>query len=209
MDEMRNLIEELNQAAEAYYNFDDNIISDYEYDKLYDRLLSLEKKFGLVLPDSPSRKVGFKTDNKFKKIKHMKKMLSLDKTKDINKLKDFLGDKIGLLSWKLDGLTIVLEYENGFLKKIITRGNGEIGEDVTHNFCVFKNLPEKISYKKKLILRGEAVISYKDFNAINFDLDDEEKYKNPRNLASGIIRNLKPEDIFYKKVCFFARRRRK
>ena len=190
MDEMRNLIEELNQAAEAYYNFDDNIISDYEYDKLYDRLLSLEKKFGLVLPDSPSRKVGFKTDNKFKKIKHAKKMLSLDKTKDINKLKDFLGDKIGLLSWKLDGLTIVLEYENGFLKKIITRGNGEIGEDVTHNFCVFKNLPEKISYK--------------DFDAINFDLTDEEKYKNPRNLASGIIRNLKPEDIFYKKVCFFA-----
>ena len=204
MDEMRNLIEELNKAAEAYYNFDDNIISDYEYDKLYDRLLELEKKFGLVLPDSPSRKVGFKTDNKFKKIKHAKKMLSLDKTKDINKLKDFLGDKIGLLSWKLDGLTIVLEYENGFLKKIITRGNGEIGEDVTHNFCVFKNLPEKISYKKKLILRGEAVISYKDFNAINFDLTDEEKYKNPRNLASGIIRNLKPKDIFYKKVCFFA-----
>ena len=113
MDEMRNLIEELNQAAEAYYNFDDNIISDYEYDKLYDRLLSLEKKFNIVLPDSPSRKVGFKTDNKFKKIKHAKKMLSLDKTKDINKLKDFLGDKIGLLSWKLDGLTIVVEYENG------------------------------------------------------------------------------------------------
>ena len=204
MDEMKNLIEELNQAAEVYYNFDDNIISDYEYDKLYDRLLSLEKKFNIVLPDSPSRKVGFKTDNKFKKIKHAKKMLSLDKTKDINKLKDFLGDKIGLLSWKLDGLTIVLEYENGFLKKIITRGNGEIGEDVTHNFCVFKNLPEKISYKKKLILRGEAVISYKDFNAINFDLTDEEKYKNPRNLASGIIRNLKPKDIFYKKICFFA-----
>ena len=204
MERMIYLAEKLNAASESYYNFNKNIISDYEYDKLYDELLDLEKKLNFVLPNSPSKKVGFKTDTRLKKIKHEKKMLSLDKTKNINKLKEFLQDKIGLLSWKLDGLTIVLKYENSFLKKIITRGNGEFGEDVTHNFCVFKNLPEKINYDKKLIVRGEAIISNKDFKEINLNLSAQEKYKNPRNLASGLVRNLKPKEIFFKRVYFFA-----
>lgn len=204
MERMIYLVKRLNAASEAYYNFNKNIISDYEYDKLYDELISLEEKLNFVLPESPSKKVGFKTDSRLKKIKHEKKMLSLDKTKSINRLKEFLQDKIGLLSWKLDGLTIVLDYENGFLKKIITRGNGEFGEDVTHNFCVFKNLPEKINYDGKLIVRGEAVISNKDFKEINLNLSDQEKYKNPRNLASGLVRNLKPKKIFFKRVYFLA-----
>lgn len=204
MERMRYLVKELNSASKAYYNFNKNIISDYEYDKLYDELVSLEKKLNFVLPKSPSKNVGFKTDSRLKKIKHEKKMLSLDKTKNINRLKEFLQDKVGLLSWKLDGLTIVLDYENGFLKKIITRGNGEFGEDVTHNFCVFKNLPKSITYNGKLIVRGEAVISNKDFKEINLNLSAQEKYKNPRNLASGLVRNLKPKEIFFKRVYFFA-----
>lgn len=202
MERMRYLIKKLNTAAKFYYEQDESIISDREYDLLYDELIELEKKFDLILPDSPSQRVGFAGDNKFKKVRHEKKMLSLDKTKDINALKEFLGKKSGLLSWKLDGLTIVLEYENTILKKIITRGNGEIGEDVTRNFCVFKNLREKIDYDGKLILRGEGVISYKDFEEIN--LIEGMRYKNPRNLASGIIRSLGVEKIFYGKVYFLC-----
>ncbi len=198
MEQMKNLVDKLNQASFAYYNSDDELISDYEYDKLYDELINLEKKLNVILPDSPTQKVGAKISNALKKVVHEKKMLSLDKTKSIDKLKEFLTDKIGLLSWKLDGLTIVLIYDSGNLRQIITRGNGEIGEDITHNASIFTNLPKKISYTKKLIVRGEAVISYENFNAINENF----KYKNPRNLCSGTVRNLIPQTN--RPVHFFA-----
>lgn len=147
MEQMKNLVDKLNQASFAYYNSDDELISDYEYDKLYDELINLEKKLNVILPDSPTQKVGAKISNALKKL-FMKKMLSLDKTKSIDKLKEFLTDKIGLLSWKLDGLTIVLIYDSGNLRQIITRGNGEIGEDITHNASIFTNLPKKFLIPK-------------------------------------------------------------
>lgn len=204
MQRMKILVKKLNEAAFSYYNLNNEIISDYEYDKLYDELVALEKKLSITLSDSPTQKVGYKIVNSLKKVVHEKKMLSLDKTKNIDKLKEFLGDKIGLLSWKLDGLTVVLKYNNGNLKQIITRGNGEVGEDITHNACVFKNLPRKINFDGKLIIRGEAVISYDDFNLINENFSFDNKYKNPRNLCSGTVRNLNSENVSDRPVYFFA-----
>lgn len=204
MERMRFLVEKLNAASNAYYNLDYEIMSDFEYDKLYDELLELEKNLSVTLDDSPTKNVGYKSVDSLKKVVHEKKMLSLDKTKNVEKLSEFLADKIGLISWKLDGLTIVLKYSNGFLKQIVTRGNGEIGEDITHNAGVFKNLPRKINFKDDLILRGEAVISYSDFNRINEKVLADSKYKNPRNLCSGTVRNLKFENVSDRPVYFFA-----
>ncbi len=204
MERMRFLVEKLNEASNAYYNLDREIISDFEYDKLYDELMELEKNLSVTLDDSPTKNVGYKSVDSLKKVVHEKKMLSLDKTKNVEKLSEFLSDKIGLISWKLDGLTIVLKYSDGFLKQIVTRGNGEIGEDITHNAGVFKNLPRKINFKDDLILRGEAVISYSDFNRINEKVLADSKYKNPRNLCSGTVRNLKFENVSDRPVYFFA-----
>lgn len=204
MERMKELINILNNASKSYYQEDTSIISDREYDLLYDELLKLEKETGITMSDSPTIKVGYEVLSNLTKVRHSSKMLSLDKTKDAEVLKSFLGDNKGLLSWKMDGLTVVLKYENGELTKALTRGNGEVGEDITHNAKVFKNIPLKISYTGELVIRGEAVISYKDFEKINETLDENEKYKNPRNLCSGTVRQLNSEIAAKRNVCFIA-----
>ena len=190
---IRELTELLNKASEAYYSGDEEIMSNYEYDALYDELESLEQETGFVLSNSPTQNVGYESAEELVKEAHEFPALSLDKTKDVEALADFLGDQQGLLSWKLDGLTIVLTYENGTLSKAVTRGNGEIGEVVTANARTFINLPMNISYKGKLILRGEAVITYSGFEEINRKIPEADaRYKNPRNLCSGSVRQLDP-----------------
>lgn len=201
---IKELISLLNEASKAYYQDDMEIMPNQEYDRLYDELLELEKQSGIVLANSPTQRVGYTVLSNLKKMKHDSPILSLDKTKDTAKLKGFLGDKTGILSWKLDGLTIVLTYENGELVQAITRGNGEIGEDVTHNAKVFANLPLHIGFKGSLVLRGEGVISYSEFKRINEELDEEEAYKNPRNLCSGTVRQLNSEIAAKRRVQFFA-----
>lgn len=201
---MKQMIEKLNKARKTYYQQDKQIMSDFEYDKLYDELEELEKKLNLVYANSPTINVGYKVISNLKKVKHDKKMLSLDKTKEISKIEDFLGNQEGILSLKMDGLTIVLNYNNGQLINAITRGNGEIGEDITHNIFAFKNVPLKINYKDKLTVRGEAVISFKEFEKINENLKNEEKYKNPRNLCSGTVRQLNNEITKERSVDFLA-----
>ena len=188
---MLELISILNKASESYYKKDEEIMSNFEYDALYDELSTLEAKTGIVLSNSPTQKVGFESADFLPKETHEKPMLSLSKTKSADELASFLGEKEGVLSWKLDGLTIVLTYENGSLVKAVTRGNGLVGEVITQNARTFTNLPVKISFKGKLIIRGEAVISYPDFEKVNETIEDaEEKYKNPRNLCSGSVRQL-------------------
>ncbi len=193
-ERMTELIQVLNKASESYYAKDEEIMSNFEYDALYDELEALEEKTGVILSNSPTQKVGYTSVDFLPKETHESPMLSLGKTKDVNELKEWLKDKEGLLSWKLDGLTIVLTYENGVLSKAVTRGNGEVGEVITDNAKTFINLPIKISFKEKLVLRGEAVISYPDFEKVNAEIEnDEDKYKNPRNLCSGSVRQLNSE----------------
>ena len=188
---MRELAETLNQAAKAYYQEDREIMSNREYDRLYDELVSLEKETGTVLADSPTVSVGYEAVDSLPKETHESPMLSLDKTKDREELREFIGNHKTLLSWKLDGLTIVLTYENGELKKAVTRGNGIVGEVVTNNARVFKNIPLNIPFKGRLVLRGEAIITYSDFERINETIEDvDARYKNPRNLCSGSVRQL-------------------
>ena len=195
----------LNEASKAYYANDEEIISNFEYDKLYDELVALEEKTGVVLSGSPTTNVGYEAVDSLPKEKHASPMLSLAKTKSRDELADWLGAYEGLLSWKLDGLTIVLTYENGELSKAVTRGNGEVGEIITPNAKMFMNLPLKIAYKDTLILRGEAVIGYKDFEAINAAITDPaEQYKNPRNLCSGSVRQLNNEITKKRNVRFYA-----
>jgi len=190
---IHELVPLLNQASKAYYAQDLELMSNYEYDALYDELEALEKETGLVLANSPTRRVGYEAVQQLVKEAHETPALSLDKTKDPQALADFLGEQKGILSWKLDGLTIVLTYENGRLAKAVTRGNGEIGEVVTQNAQTFENLPLHIAYHGKLVLRGEAVIKYPDFERINRLIPEAEaKYKNPRNLCSGSVRQLDP-----------------
>ena len=190
---IKELVALLNQASKAYYAEDQELMSNLEYDALYDELERLEQETGFLLPDSPTRNVGYTAAEQLVKEAHEVPALSLDKTKDPRALAAFLGDQKGLLSWKLDGLTIVLTYEHGSLAKAVTRGNGEIGEVVTANAETFVNLPLRIPYDRKLILRGEAVIRYPDFERINREIPDAEaKYKNPRNLCSGSVRQLDP-----------------
>ncbi|MBR5931464.1 MAG: NAD-dependent DNA ligase LigA [Lachnospiraceae bacterium] len=192
-ERIRELIAQLNEAAEAYYKEDREIMPNYEYDRLYDELSVLEQETGLIFANSPTQNVGFESADELVKEAHATPMLSLDKTKDPDALASFLGDRKGILSWKLDGLTIVLTYENGSLFKAVTRGNGEIGEVVTANALQFENVPRSISYKGNLVIRGEAVIRYKDFEKINEEITDlSAKYKNPRNLCSGSVRQLDP-----------------
>ena len=204
-DRMKELIEVLNKASKAYYAEDIEIMSNAEYDALYDELLMLEEKTGTVLAGSPTVNVGYEAVDNLPKETHESPMLSLDKTKDREALRDWLNGHEAILSWKLDGLTIVLTYENGTLSKAVTRGNGEVGEVVTNNAKTFINLPHKIAYKGKLIIRGEAVISYDDFNKINEEIPEEgAKYKNPRNLCSGSVRQLNNEITAKRNVRFIA-----
>lgn len=202
---MQELIAILNEAGKAYYQNAEEIMSNLQYDKLYDELVELEKELGVTLANSPTVNVGYEVLSELPKERHEKPMLSLDKTKDVERLKEFLGDQKALISWKLDGLTIVLTYRDGVLQKAVTRGNGEVGEVITNNAKVFQNVPLHISYKGELILRGEAVIGYRDFEKINAEIEDvDAKYKNPRNLCSGSVRQLNNEITAKRNVKFFA-----
>ncbi len=204
-ERIKELIMMLNEASKAYYQQDTEIMSNFEYDALYDELVALEKETGLVLSGSPTVKVGYEVISELPKEAHPSPMLSLDKTKSVETLADWLGDKEGVLSWKLDGLTVVLTYRNGELVKAMTRGNGEEGEVITNNAKVFANLPQKISFKDELTIRGEAIITYTEFERINATIADAEaKYKNPRNLCSGSVRQLNNEITAQRRVCFFA-----
>ena len=188
-ERIKELVAILNQASKAYYSEDVEVMSNYQYDALYDELEALEKETGIILANSPTVNVGYESAQELVKERHDSPMLSLDKTKEPAQLASFLGDQKGLLSWKLDGLTIVLTYQNGTLSKAVTRGNGEIGEVVTANAKTFVNLPLSIPYKGRLVVRGESVIKYSDFKMINERIEDADaKYKNPRNLCSGSVR---------------------
>lgn len=205
INRMKELIGILNEASYAYYAKDTEIMSNYEYDALYDELVALEEETGMVLSNSPTVSVGYEAVDELPKERHEKPMLSLAKTKSREELRDWLNGKEALLSWKLDGLTIVLTYQDGELLKAVTRGNGEIGEVITNNARVFKNIPHKIAFKGRLILRGEAVITYSDFEKMNAEISDEEaKYKNPRNLCSGSVRQLNNEITAKRNVRLFA-----
>ena len=208
MDErkrMEELAEILTRASQAYYQEDRELMSNLEYDRLYDELVSLEKKTGTVLAGSPTVTVGYEAVEELPKEAHETPMLSLDKTKDVEVLRSFLGDQQALLSWKLDGLTVVLTYGDGELKKAVTRGNGVIGEVITNNARVFKNIPLRIPYQGELVLRGEAIITYSDFRRINQEIPEgETRYKNPRNLCSGSVRQLNNQVTASRSVRFFA-----
>ena len=201
---IEELVQLLNEAGKAYYQEGREIISNLEYDKAYDELLSLEKETGIVLSGSPSQNVGYSVATALPKEEHASPMLSLDKTKSVETLQSFLGEQKGILSWKLDGLTVVMTYEKGELVKAVTRGNGRIGEIVTENAKRFRNLPLRIPFKGRLVLRGEALIRYSDFAKINEEIPEEgAKYKNPRNLCSGSVRQLDPKITWERRVYFF------
>lgn len=205
IDRIKELVNILNEAAKAYYSESREIMTNYEYDALYDELTKLEEETGIVLANSPTNRVGYEVLSELPKETHASPMLSLSKTKSREELADWLKDKEGLLSWKMDGLTIVLTYNDGKLAKAVTRGNGEVGEVITNNARVFTNVPLNIPYKGELILRGEAVISYSDFEKINREIeDDDAKYKNPRNLCSGSVRQLNNELTAKRNVRFYA-----
>ena len=205
MERIKYLVDTLNKAAKAYYAEDREIMSNREYDALYDELQSLEQETGIVLTNSPTVNVGFEAVDELPKERHESPMLSLGKTKSREELRDWLQGKAAILSWKLDGLTIVLTYRDGKLAKAVTRGNGEIGEVVTNNARTFQNIPLSIPFKDELVLRGEAVITYSDFEQVNAEITDEKsKYKNPRNLCSGSVRQLNNEITAKRNVRFYA-----
>ena len=204
-ERMQELVTLLNRAAKAYYQDAQEIMSNLEYDRLYDELTKLEAELGITLSDSPTVNVGYEVLSELPKERHESPMLSLDKTKEVEDLKRFVGDQKAMMSWKMDGLTIVLTYRDGTLFKAVTRGNGEVGEVITNNARVFKNIPLKISYQGELILRGEAIIGYKDFEKINEEIADiDARYKNPRNLCSGSVRQLNNEITAKRNVRFYA-----
>ena len=205
MQRMKELIPILVQAAKAYYQEDREIMSNFEYDRLYDELASLERETGVILSGSPTQQVGYQVLEELPKETHESPMLSLDKTKSVEDLAEWLGDQKGLLSWKMDGLTIVLTYRGGELSKAVTRGNGEIGEVITPNARTFVNIPLRIAYQGELTLRGEAIIRYSDFTRINEEIEDvDAKYKNPRNLCSGSVRQLNSRITAERSVRFEA-----
>ena len=205
IEEIKGLIETLNEASLAYYQEAREIMPNYEYDALYDRLRELENITGVIFSNSPTQNVGYEVLSELPKEAHPQKMLSLDKTKDVGTLRSFVGDHEALMSWKLDGLTVVLTYRDGSLAKAVTRGNGEIGEVITNNARVFANVPLNIEFKGETVLRGEAVITYDEFERINASITDEgAKYKNPRNLCSGSVRQLDPAITKQRRVRFFA-----
>ncbi|RGF24667.1 NAD-dependent DNA ligase LigA [Dorea sp. AM10-31] len=204
-ERMQELVTLLNRAAKAYYQDAQEIMSNLEYDRLYDELTKLEAELGITLSDSPTVNVGYEVLSELPKERHESPMLSLDKTKEVEDLKRFVGDQKAMMSWKMDGLTIVLTYRDGTLFKAVTRGNGEVGEVITNNARVFKNIPLKISYQGELLLRGEAIIGYKDFEKINEEIADiDARYKNPRNLCSGSVRQLNNEITAKRNVRFYA-----
>lgn len=203
--QMKDLVKKLNEAAKAYYQEDREIMSNREYDELYDQLEKMEKDTGIVLADSPTVNVGYEAVDSLPKETHETPMLSLDKTKDREVLREFIGSHKTLLSWKMDGLTIVLTYDHGELEKAVTRGNGAVGEVVTNNARVFRNVPLKIPFQGRLILRGEAIIRYSDFQRINQSIEDvDARYKNPRNLCSGSVRQLNNQVTAERNVYFYA-----
>ena len=204
LERMKELVATLTAASKAYYQQNESPLTDFAYDKLYDELVQLEAETGTILSQSPTQQVGYQVLEGLTKVRHAKRMLSLDKTKEVSRLEEWLGDKTGILSWKLDGLTIVLRYENGTLAQAVTRGNGEVGEDITHNAKVFSNLPLQIPFLGELVLRGEGIIPFGEFERINEALPDEEKYKNPRNLCSGTVRQLNSEIAAERNVRFYT-----
>lgn len=205
MERMKELVELLNRARRAYEQEDQEIMSNYEYDQLYDELQGLEQELNTTLASSPTVNVGYQVLSELPKERHERPMLSLDKTKDVERLKEFLRDQKAMISWKLDGLTIVLTYRGGSLEKAVTRGNGEVGEVITGNARVFKNVPLNIPFQGELVLRGEAVIGYRDFERINEEIEDvDARYKNPRNLCSGSVRQLNNEITAKRNVRFYA-----
>lgn len=202
---MQELVELLNEAGKAYYQESREIMSNYEYDALYEELKALESELGIVLASSPTVNVGYEVLSELPKERHESPMLSLDKTKEISRLEEFVGGQKAVISWKMDGLTIVLTYRDGSLYKAVTRGNGEVGEVITNNARVFKNIPLRIAYQGELILRGEAVIGYRDFERMNATIEDvDARYKNPRNLCSGSVRQLNNEITAKRNVKFYA-----
>ncbi|MBP3568877.1 MAG: NAD-dependent DNA ligase LigA [Lachnospiraceae bacterium] len=204
-ERIAELVELLNKANYAYEQENREIMSNFEYDALYDELKKLEEETGYVMAQSPTINAGYEVLSELPKERHVAPMLSLDKTKDVGALKSFLGEKEGLLSWKMDGLTNVLTYENGELVKAVTRGNGEIGEIITNNAKVYKNIPVKIPYKGELVLRGESIITYSEFERINSEIEDvTAKYKNPRNLCSGSVRQLNNKITAERNVLFYV-----
>ncbi|MBQ5699289.1 MAG: NAD-dependent DNA ligase LigA, partial [Lachnospiraceae bacterium] len=205
LERMKELSAILSEAAKAYYQESREIMSNFEYDKLYDELTALEEETGTIFAGSPTQKVGYEVLSELPKERHERPMLSLNKTKSVDDLREWLGSQKGLLSWKMDGLTVVLTYEDGKLAKAVTRGNGEIGEVITGNARTFVNLPMSIPYKGRLILRGEAIITYEDFEKLNATIADENaKYKNPRNLCSGSVRQLNSEITAGRNVRFMG-----
>ena len=204
-ERMKELVRLLNKASRAYYQEAQEIMSNHEYDRLYDELKELEDELGITLSNSPTVNVGYEVVSELPKERHESPMLSLDKTKEVEELKNFVGDQKVLMSWKMDGLTVVLTYRDGKLYKAVTRGNGEVGEVITNNAKVFKNVPIQIAYQGELILRGEAVIGYKDFEKINQEIEDvDARYKNPRNLCSGSVRQLNNQITAKRNVMFYA-----
>lgn len=204
VNRMKELVKTLNQYRDSYYNKQKSEVSDYEYDQLFDELKRLEETTGVVLSNSPTQTVGYEVKSELKKVTHNHPMLSLDKTKSVDELAKFLGDKIGILMLKLDGLTVSLRYMNGQLVSAETRGNGEIGEDILHNAKVFSNIPLQIDYQDELIVDGEAIITWDAFERINAGLPEGEKYKNPRNLASGSVRQLDSKIAAERNIKFIA-----
>lgn len=202
---MKELVSQLNEASKVYYQGQDEIMSNYEYDKLYDELVKLEKETGIVMSASPTIHVGYETISELPKEAHIAPMLSLEKTKEVTELESWLGIQKGLLSLKLDGLSVILTYEAGRLTKALTRGNGEVGEVITNNARTFVNIPGQISFLGNLVIRGEALIRYSDFEELNTQTAEiSEKYKNPRNLCSGSVRQLNNEITAARRVHFYA-----
>lgn len=193
LSEMKSLIKLLNRASELYYSGKESFMTDKEYDELSDRLAELEHKSGTIFPDSPSINVGYESGSPLVKVEHEYPSLSLNKTKDVDELIDWMGDRSCVLSWKCDGLTVILTYDDGKLVRAATRGNGSIGEDITRNAVNLENIPLRINDRRHIVIRGEAVMPYAAFDAINETLPDEKKYKNPRNMAAGAVKVLSPE----------------
>ena len=205
LDRIKELVEQLNHASKVYYQGQDEVMSNYEYDRLYDELVSLEEKTGVVMANSPTVHVGYETISELPKEPHVAPMLSLAKTKEPNELVEWLGDQKGLLSLKLDGLSVILTYQNGKLVKALTRGNDEVGEVITNNAKTFQNIPAQISFEGNLVIRGEALIKYSDFEKLNQSFTDiQEKYKNPRNLCSGTVRQLNNQITAERNVYFYV-----
>ena len=201
---MKQLIEKLNKCRNSYYNDAISIVSDAEYDKLFDQLVQMEKDTGIIFPNSPTQTVGYEVKSELEKVTHNHPMLSLDKTKSVDDLRDFMGDKECVLSLKLDGLTISLTYENGELVAAETRGDGTVGSDVLHNVKQFINVPTTIPYKDRYVIDGEAIITHDDFELINENLADADKYKNPRNLVAGTVNTLDSAVVAKRNVRFVA-----